>query len=133
MARSVNNTGIGALYASFTIHETTGTADLTLDDRGAAVALSDDNEISHGSDGDRLLGRLENVNGSVATVQIGGVARLTLNGSNDPSVGDAVVVDGAGKIKQAPALTGDDPAGGNVARGICLAVDTTNDWADVLL
>lgn len=133
MSRTVNNTGIGALYASFTIHETGGTPDLSLADRGKAVALSGDNEIALGSDGDRLLGRLENVNGDVATVQLRGVARLTLAGTADPAVGDAVVVDGAGKIKQAPALAGDDPAGGNVARGLCLAVDPTAGWADVLL
>lgn len=133
MARTIHNTGIGALYASFAVHATDGVPDLGLSERGDAVVLSGNNEISHGSNGDRLLGRLENVTSSIATVQIRGVTRFALAESNPPAVGDAVVVDGAGKIRKAPALTGNDPAGGNLARGICLAVDEENGWADVLL
>lgn len=133
MSRTVNNTGIGALYASFTIRVTSGAPDLTSADLGRAVALSGPNEVSKGSDGGRLLGRLETIHGDVATVQIRGVMRLPLSGDNYPGHGEGVVIDGAGAVYRAPALTAHDPAGGDVARGFCLAVNTSDDWADVLL
>jgi hypothetical protein len=134
MARTVDNNGIGALYATFDVHQTAGEYDLTADDVGKAAVLSGNNEVDLGSDGDALLGRLEAVRNGLATVQVAGVVRLDVNtGQTAPSVGDAVVVDGAGKVYQAPALTGYDPAGGNIARGTVLAVDSTNNTCDVLL
>ena len=33
----------------------------------------------------------------------------------------------SGKVKQAPVLTGYDPAGGNLARGLVLSVNGTTD------
>jgi len=47
-------------------------------------------------------------------------------------VGNGVVVDGAGKVYQAPAVAG-DPAGGNIARGTVIAVDAVHHTCDVLL
>ncbi|MBI1389267.1 MAG: hypothetical protein GC154_12550 [bacterium] len=137
MTRSVDNNGIGALYATFTINETTpGTYDLSAPDVGEAVALMGSNKIGKGADGGRLLGRLEHVAGGLATVQVSGVARFDVNtGESAPSVGDGVVVDGAGKVYQAPAIDGasGDPAGGNAARGVVLAADGTAHTCDVLL
>ena len=136
MTRSVDNNGIGALYATFDITQTEGAYDLTLDNVGDAVALADNNQINHGADGGKILGRLAHVSGGLATVQLAGVARLNVNtGETPPAVGDAVVVDGAGKVYQAPAIAGatGDPAGGNVARGTVLAVDSTLHTCDVLL
>lgn len=133
MARTVDNNGIGANYASFSISKTGENYDLTDSDLGKAVVLSADNTINLGSDGGSLIGRLEHVVGGLATVQISGVVRMDVNGSKTaPDVGNAVVVDGAGKVYQSPTLT-DVPAGGDVARGTVLSVDTTNNIADVLL
>lgn len=135
MTRSVDNNGIGALYATFAIHETTpGTYDLDSDDVGKAVALEDDYEVGFGSDGGKVLGRLEHVAGGLATVQIAGVARFSINtGETAPDVGDSLVIDGAGKVYQAPAIDGatGDPAGGNVARGVTLSASAS--VCDVLL
>jgi hypothetical protein len=134
MARTVDNNGIGALYGTFDIDTTNGDYDLTSDDEGCAVALSASNEADKGSDGGILLGRLENVKDGIATVQIAGVVRLDVDtGKTAPVVGNRVVINGAGKVYQAPALTGDDPAGGNVAKGLVIAVDSTNHTCDVLL
>ncbi len=136
MARSVDNNGIGALYATFEIDKTGETYDLTIDNVGDAVSLSGNNEVDHGSDGNQLLGRLEHVCGGLATVQVAGVARLEINtGKTAPDVGNGVVVDGAGKVYQAPYIDGavGDPPGGNIARGTVLAVDNTNHTCDVLL
>lgn len=134
MTRPVDNNGIGALYGTFDIDVTDGSYDLTSDDVGSAVALSGDNEVDKGSDGGRLLGRLANVLEGTATVQIAGVVRLDIDtGKTAPVLGNRVVVNGAGKVYQAPALAGNDPAGGNTAVGLVLAVDSTNHTCDVLL
>ncbi len=42
-----------------------------------------------------------------------------------PVVGDRTVCGANGTVKQAPALVGNDPAGGNTARGTVLAVNGT--------
>jgi len=136
MARTVDNNGIGALYGTFEIHKTGETYDLNADNVGDAVALAGNNTVNHGADGGQLLGRLEHVAGGLATVQIKGVVRMNIaSGKTDPSLGNGVVVDGAGCVYQAPAIEGasGDPAGGNIARGTAIAVDATNDVCDVLL
>jgi len=134
MSRTADNNGIGALYATFTIHQTGGEDDLTPEDAGKAVALSAGNEAGLGTDGGAVLGRLEAVRNGLATVQVRGVARLEVNtGKTAPAAGDGVVLDGAGKVYQAPALAGSDPAGGNVARGTVIAIDGSNNTCDVLL
>ena len=133
MSRTVDNNGVGALYATFDIDTTGSNYDLTSDDVGDAVSLSGNNEVDHGTNGGQLLGRLEQANGGLATVQIAGIARFNINtGETAPGLGNRVVVDGAGKVYQAPAVA-DAPAGGNIARGTVIAVDATNDTCDVLL
>lgn len=136
MKRAVDNNGIGALYATFEITKTGLDYDLTADNIGDAVTVANNNKINTGADGDKVLGRLEHISGGLATVQITGVARFGINTSKTvPLVSDAVVVDGEGKVYQAPAVNpaSGDPAGGNVARGIVIALDATNDTCDVLL
>jgi len=136
MARSVDNNGVGALYATFQIDTTAGVSDLTINNLGDAVSLSASNEVDHGSDGGVLLGRLEHVGDGLATVQIAGVARFAVNTDKTaPVVGNGVVVDGAGKVYKAPAIAegSDVPAGGNPARGTVIAVDSINHTCDVLL
>ncbi len=135
MSRTVDNHGIGALYATFQIHKSGEVYDLDETHLGHAVSLCGNHEINLGSDGSMLLGRLEHVNGNLATVQIRGVVRLALSaGKTAPNVRNGVVVDGAGKVYQAPAIPGGtgDPAGGNIARGTTLSVIGTSE-CDVLL
>ncbi len=124
MNKSVSNNGIGALYGTFDIDITGNDFDLTSDDVGKAVSLSADNEVDFGADGELVIGRLEHVQDGVATVQVIGVVRLPYV-ATAPSVGDAVVVDGSGSVKQAGV--------GEPGRGITLAVDSTASTCDVLL
>lgn len=136
MVRVVDNNGIGALYATFDITKTGEDLDVTIDNVGDAVALGGANAVNHGVDNGKLLGRLEHVSGEQATVQISGIARLPRDtGQAAPFVGNAVVVNGAGKVYRAPAIdpANGDPAGGNIARGTVLAVDFTNNTVDVLI
>ena len=76
--------------------------------------------LTDADDGDRL-----------ATVQIGGVCRLAV-ASPYPAVGNRVVGGAGGTVKQAPALTADDPAGGNIARGTVLEINGTTDCVILL-
>jgi hypothetical protein len=136
MTRRVDNQDIGALYATFEINRTGADYDLSSEEIGGAVALTDNNRISLGMDGGKVLGCLKHVCGGLATVQICGVTRLNLNLDKTlPTVGDGVVLDGAGKVYQAPAIPGaaGDPVGGNVARGITLAVNASAGTCDLLL
>ncbi len=126
--REQNLEGIGGVYATFDIYQSGETDQLTDDDIGKAVTLTDNYECGFGNDGDLLLGKLvalspcEGTNGQrKATVQIAGVMTLPIR-TTYPTIGDRVVADGLGSVKQAPALVGNDPAGGNVARGTVLSV-----------
>ena len=136
--RDQNLQTVGFLAATFKIHQTAGDDDLQDDDIGKAVTITGDYEVGPGSDGDILLGKLISLsltdadNGKrVATVQIGGICTLPVV-ATVPSVGDRVVVNGSGSVKQAPALGGDDPAGGNVARGTVIDVNGTSEVTLIL-
>jgi hypothetical protein len=126
--RDQNLQTVGFLTATFKVHQTAGEDDLKDVDVGKAVTITGNYEVGPGSDGDLLIGKLihlsltdADVGKRVATVQIGGICTLPAVATL-PNVGDGVVVDGAGAVKQAPALAGDDPAGGNVARGTVVEV-----------
>lgn len=131
--REQNLETIAPVLATFAIHQTAGADDLKDANLGEPVGLTGNNEIGPVTAGGRLLGKLISLrlkdgdNGDrVATVQVGGICRLAVS-VTVPSVGDAVVGGTAGTIKQAPALGGNDPAGGNVARGTVLAVNGSTD------
>jgi hypothetical protein len=136
--RDQNLESVGAVIATFKIHQTTGNDDLTDDDIGKAITILDNYEVGPGSDGDVLLGKLIDLSLTdaeegerVATVQIAGIMTLSA-AATVPSVGDRVVVNGAGSVKQAPALGGNDPAGGNVARGTVIDVNGTSEVTLIL-
>ncbi len=136
--RDQNLETAGAVLATFKIHQTGGEDDLTDDDIGKAISIVGDYEVGLGSDGDVLLGKLIDLSltdadsGSrVATVQVGGIMTLSV-AATVPSVGDRVVVNGSGAVKQAPALAGNDPAGGNVARGTVIDVNGTSEVTLIL-
>jgi hypothetical protein len=122
MSRTVENVGVGSVYATFNIDTTSGSYDLTADNEGQAVGLSGDNEIDLGANGGVFLGQVVSVQTDVAVVQVRGIARVPYNTGTPPTVGGAVALDGAGKVKAS--ATG---------RGLVLAVDTVNQKADVLL
>lgn len=129
---------IGFQTATFKIHQTAGSDDLDDADIGKAVSILGDYEVGPGSNGDILIGKLialsltdADVGKRVATVQIGGVCTLPA-AATVPSVGNGVVVNGSGSVRQAPALAGNDPAGGNVARGTVVAVNGTSEVTLIL-
>jgi predicted RecA/RadA family phage recombinase len=136
--RDQNLQTVGFLTATFKVHQTAGEDDLKDVDVGKAVTITGDYEIGPGSNGDILIGKLihlsltdADVGKRVATVQIGGICTLPTV-ATIPSVGDGVVVDGAGAVKQAPALGSYDPAGGNVARGTVVEVSGSSEVTLIL-
>lgn len=136
--RDQNLQTVGFQTATFKVHQTGGVDDLKDDDIGQAVTITGNYEVGPGSNGDVLLGKLihlsltdADVGRRVATVQIGGICTLAAVATL-PAVGDGVVVDGAGAVKQAPALAGNDPAGGNVARGTVIDVSGSSEVTLIL-
>ncbi len=136
--REQNLETTGAVYVSFKVHQTTGSNDLSDNDIGRAVTIIDNYEIGPGSDGNLFLGKLidlsltdADTNGRVATVQVAGVMTLPAT-ATVPVLGNQVVVDGSGAVKQAPALGGDDPAGGNIARGTVIDVNGASEVTLIL-
>ncbi|MGB5105110.1 MAG: hypothetical protein WBP29_05305 [Candidatus Zixiibacteriota bacterium] len=136
--RDQNLEATGALYLTFDINQTAGVDDLKDADLGKAVSLAANFTVTLTTDGAQVIGKLVALtltdadNGKrKATVQIAGVMRLP-TASAYPELGNGIVGAADGKIKQAPALTGNDPAGGNIARGIVIAVNATTDCTLVL-
>ena len=136
--REQNLETVAPMLATFSIHQTTGSDDLVDADIGKAVKLTGNYEVGPCDDESILLGKLialthtDNDAGErKATVQIGGICKLATS-STYPTVGDRVVGAGGGTVKQAPSLTGDDPAGGNIARGTVLEVNGTTDCTILL-
>ncbi len=136
--REQNLEAIAPVFASFDISQTTGIDNLKDADIGKAVTLTGDYEIGPCVSGSILLGKLISLTLTdaddgqrVATVQIGGICRLAIS-TTYPVVGNKVVGGTGGTVKQAPALTGYDPAGGNIARGTVLEVNGTTDCTILL-
>ncbi len=136
--RDQNLEATGATFATFSIKQTTGVDDLKDSDIGKAVKLTGNNQVGPATDGSVFLGKLIDLtltdaeNGKrVATVQICGIMTVPITTTN-PTIGDRVVGGASGTVKQAPALTGYDPAGGNIARGTVIAVNGTSECTVVL-
>jgi hypothetical protein len=131
--RDQNLETVAPVMATFKIHQTSSVDDLKDQHLGQPVSLTGNNEIGPISAGGQLLGKLISLtltdadNGKRwATVQIDGICKLAISATN-PVVGNRVVGGTSGTVKQAPVLTGYDPAGGNVARGTVIAVNGTSD------
>jgi len=136
--RTQNLETIAPVLATFSIHQTAGVDDLKDADIGEPVMLTGSNEIGPITSGSVLLGKLISLTLTdaddgerQAAVQVGGICRLAVS-ATVPSVGNRVVGGTGATVRQAPALTGDDPAGGNVARGTVLAVNGTTDCVILL-
>jgi hypothetical protein len=135
--RDQNLEAVAPVLATFSVSQTAGDDDLTDDNIGQAVTLTDDNEVGPAGSGDIVLGQLVGLtltdkdNGErLATVQVGGICRLPIS-TTYPVVGNRVVGGGSGTVKQAPTVAS-DPAGGNVARGTVLSVNGTTDCVILL-
>lgn len=136
--RAQNLETIHPVFATFAIHQTAGVDDLKDANIGQPVSLTGDYEVGPTAAGSILLGKLIALTLSdaddgerLATIQIGGICTLPIS-STYPGVGDRVVGGTSGTVKQAPALAGDDPAGGNVARGTVIAVNGTTECTLIL-
>ena len=136
--RDQNLEATGATFASFSIKQTGGVDDLKDADIGKAVKLTGNNQVGPTTDGSVFLGKLidltltDSDDGKrVATVQIGGVMTVPIT-TTYPQVGDRVVGGASGTVKQAPALTGYAPDGGNIARGTVISVNGTTGCTMIL-
>lgn len=131
--RDHNLESLAPVLATFKIKQTSNVDDLKDAQIGHPVMVTASNEVGVPTNGGQIVGKLVALtltdadNGKrVATVQVGGVCRFNIS-TTFPVVGNAVVGGTAGTVKQAPALGGSDPAGGNIARGTVLAVNGTSD------
>lgn len=136
--REHNLESVGEVFATFKIKQTASKDDLIDADIGNAVTPTGQYEVGPGTDGDILLGKLIDLTledgddgDRLATVQIGGTCILPITTTN-PVVGNRVLCGAAGAVKQAPVLSADDPAGGNIARGTVLAVNGTTECTILL-
>lgn len=136
--RDHNLESVAEVFATFKVKQTASVDDLTDSNIGQAVTLTADYEVGPGGSGDTLLGKLidltledGNDGDRLATVQVGGICVLPIT-TTYPTVGDRVIGGASGTVKQAPALAGDDPAGGNIARGTVLAVNGTTECTILL-
>jgi len=135
--REQNLEAIAPIMATFTVHQTGGVDDLKDADIGKAVTLSGGGEVGPADNNDQLLGKLISLTLSdkddgdrLATVQIGGICRLPITATY-PQVGNRVIGGTGGSVKQATAIAS-DPAGGNIARGTVLEVNSTVDCVILL-
>ncbi|SYZ72429.1 conserved hypothetical protein [Candidatus Zixiibacteriota bacterium] len=131
--RDQNLEAIAPVLATFAIAQTVSVDDLKDADIGKAVTLTASDTVGPCSSGAQLLGKLVALTLTdaddgerQATIQIGGICRLPIS-TTYPVVGNRVVGGVSGTVRQAPVLTGYDPAGGNIARGTVLAVNGTSD------
>jgi len=136
--RDQNLEATGAVFTTFSIKQTAGVDDLKDIDTGKAVTITSGYQVGPCTDNSVFLGKLVDLtltdaeNGKrVATVQIKGVMTVPITTTN-PVVGNRVVGGANGTVKQAPALAGNDPAGGNISRGSVIAVNGTIDCTLVM-
>ncbi len=135
--RDQNLEAIAPVLATFNISQTTSVDDLKDENIGEPVMLSTSNEVGPITVGGQLLGKLisltltDNDDGErLATVQIGGICRLSISATN-PTIGNRVVGGTSGTVKQATTVAS-DPAGGNVARGTVLEINGTTNCVILL-
>lgn len=117
--------GIGAVYATFSIHQTDGQDDLKDEDLGKAVTLTGDYEIGPAWDNSIILGKLldlsltdADVGKRVATVQVGGIVSLPIKPDcHPPELSRSVIGNLLGTVRK-PATYIESGS-----RGIVIAMD----------
>ena len=125
--RVVDNESQGIVIVPFDIEQVGGVYSLTEGDVGKPVALTGNNEISEGADGEAFLGKLVGVtdDGEVGLVQVKGVCTGLAYTVTAPVIGWPVQMSGAGTV--------DKGVTAGIARGFTLNVDTTAETCDILL
>jgi hypothetical protein len=125
--RVIDNEEQGFLAIPFDIESTEGIYSLDESDIGKPVALTANNEVSDGGDGEMFIGKLIAVSedGSVASVQVKGVCNDLPYSGTTPVIGWPVQMSGAGTV--------DKGVTEGIRNGITLAVDTGNTTCDILL
>ncbi|MCP4726296.1 MAG: hypothetical protein GY863_14725 [bacterium] len=125
--RTIDNEGQGILIIPFNIENASTTPSLDESDIGNPAALTDNNEVSDGADGEVFLGKLIGVSedGTVAFVQVGGICSDLPYSGTAPVIGWPVQMAGDGVV--------DKGVTEGVRRGITLSVDTTASTCDILL
>lgn len=125
--RVIDNEEQGFLAIPFNIESTEGVYSLDESDIGKPVALTANNEVSNGGDGEMFIGKLIAVSedGSVASVQVKGVCNDLPYSGTTPVIGWPVQMSGAGTV--------DKGVTEGIRNGITLAVDTGNTTCDILL
>jgi hypothetical protein len=125
--RVIDNEEQGFLAIPFDIESTEGVYSLDESDIGKPVALTANNEVSDGGDGEMFIGKLIAVSedGSVASVQVKGICNDLPYSGTTPVIGWPVQMSGAGTV--------DKGVTEGIRNGITLAVDTGNTTCDILL
>jgi len=125
--RAVDNEEQGFLAIPFNIESSEGSYSLSESDIGKPVALTGNNEVSEGADGEVFIGKLIAISddGSIATIQVRGICADLPYSGTAPVIGWPVQMSGDGTV--------DKGITEGIRRGITLAVDTTNETCDVLL
>jgi len=125
--RVVDNEGQGILIVPFTIEFSGSVYSLDEEDVGKPVALTDNNEISDGADGEAFLGKLAGItdDGQTGLVQVKGVCTDVAYSGTAPVIGWPVQMSGAGTV--------DKGVDTGICRGFTLSVDAAASTCDVLL
>ena len=125
--RVIDNEEQGFLAVPLNIELSGGSYSLDESDIGKPVALTDNNEVSEGADGEVFVGKLIAISedGSAATVQVKGVCTDLPYSGTAPVIGWPVQMSGDGTV--------DKGITEGIRRGITLSVDTTAEKCDVLL
>lgn len=122
---SMKGTG-GVAYVTMPLDKTTITVIGKDHDsaKGKAIALTGNNTVGYGSDGDPIFGVIRKVESDgYATVQVKGFAcNIT---ASEAAIGKFAAVDGSGGIKSA--------ADSVIGRGYITSVDDTTGMADIIL
>ena len=125
--RVIDNEEQGILVLPFNIENASTTPSVNESDIGNPVALTANNEISEGADGEVFLGKLLGVSddGEIGFVQVKGVCTDLAYTGTAPVRGWPVQMSGDGTV--------DKGVTNGISRGFTLSVDTTATTCDVLL
>lgn len=125
--REIGNDGQGHLILTFKIEQSGSVYVLTEDDIGKPAALTGNNEVSEGANGETFCGKLIGISedGSLASVQVKGVVTGIDYTGTAPTVGSKVEM-GGDKVVKTGVTAG-------IMRGMVISVDTTNTCVDILI
>jgi len=138
VVRSPEGGGV-KFYASFEILDSSGRVFTTtdLDNRTVAAVMTANFEIGKGSENDPIVGFVEDISqdGAVAsTLVIGETDDVNYSETTDedPDLGDKVVTDGDGEVKQTPDSASTGAGSRPVGRGHVIHKDTTTKMVRLL-